>query len=140
MSDSNLGRDLIAGPPPTLLPEDPASADLVPGADAMDVVRRHPESPVAWATLATLAAEAEDDAVTIYAYSRVGYHRSLDLLRRNGWKGHGPVPWEHEPNRGFLRSLAALAAAAGRIGEGHERDRCDQFLLDSSPEGHAELT
>ncbi len=40
--------------------------------------------------------------MTVYAYSRVGYHRSLDLLRRNGWKGHGPVPWEHEPNRGFL--------------------------------------
>jgi uncharacterized protein DUF3151 len=133
------GNDLMAGPPPTLLPEDPASADLVPGADAMDVVRRHPESPVAWATLATLAAEAEDDAVTIYAYSRVGYHRSLDLLRRNGWKGHGPVPWEHEPNRGFLRALAALSVAAGRIGEDHERDRCDQFLRDSSPEGHAAL-
>ena len=78
--------------------------------------------------------------MTAYAYARVGYHRSLDLLRRNGWKGHGPVPWEHEPNRGFLRSLAALAEAAGRIGEDHERDRCDQFLLDSSPEGHAELT
>jgi hypothetical protein len=136
---SFTGNDLMAGPPPTLLPEDPASAELVPGADAMDVVRRHPESPVAWATLATLAAEAEDDAVTIYAYARVGYHRSLDMLRRNGWKGHGPVPWEHEPNRGFLRSLAALAAAAGRIGEDHERDRCDQFLRDSSPEGHAEL-
>ena len=50
------------------------------------------------------------------------------------------MPWEHEPNRGFLRALAALAEAAGRIGEDHERDRCDQFLLDSSPEAHAELT
>ena len=77
--------------------------------------------------------------MTAYAYARVGYHRSLDMLRRNGWKGHGPVPWEHEPNRGFLRALAALAEAAGRIGEDHERDRCDQFLRDSSPEGHAEL-
>ena len=98
-------------------PRGPASAELVPGADAMDVVRRHPESPVAWATLATLAAEAEDDAVTIYAYARVGYHRSLDMLRRNGWKGHGPVPWEHEPNRGFLTCLALLALAARAIGE-----------------------
>jgi hypothetical protein len=80
------------------------------------------------------------DDVTAYAYARVGYHRSLDSLRRNGWKGHGPVPWEHEPNRGFLRSLAALALAAGRIGEYHEADRCDSFLRDSSPEGHAELT
>ena len=139
MSDSNLARDLIAGPPPTLLPEDPASADLVPGADAMDVVRRHPESPVAWATLATLAAEAEDDAVTIYAYSRVGYHRSLDLLRRNGWKGHGPVPWEHEPNRGFLRCLALLALSARAIGETDEWDRCSGFLKDSSETAYAEL-
>jgi Protein of unknown function (DUF3151) len=141
MSDSNLGRDLIAGPPPTLLPTDPASAELAGGAQAHDVVRRHPESPFAWATLAEESlADADVDDVTAYAYARVGYHRSLDSLRRNGWKGHGPVPWEHEPNRGFLRSLAALAEAAGRIGEGHERERCDQFLRDSSPEAHAELT
>ena len=133
------GNDLMAGPPPTLLPEDPASADLIPGADAMDVVRRHPESPVAWATLATLAAEAEDDAVTIYAYARVGYHRSLDMLRRNGWKGHGPVPWAHEPNRGFLRCLATLALSARAIGENDEWERCSDFLRDSSPEAATEL-
>ncbi len=132
------GNDLMAGPPPTHLPEDPAAAELVPGADAMDVVRRHPASPQAWATLATLAAEAEDDAVTIYAYARVGYHRSLDLLRRNGWKGHGPVPWEHEPNRGFLICLALLALAARAIGEDEEAERCASFLRDSSPTGYAE--
>ena len=139
MSESNLGRDLIAGPPPTLLPQDPAAAELVDH-PAHEVVRRHPESPLAWATLAeqALADDAADD-VTAYAYARVGYHRSLDSLRRNGWKGHGPVPWEHEPNRGFLRALAALATAAGRIGETSERDRCDQFLRDSSPEAHAAL-
>jgi len=136
---SFTGNDLMAGPPPTLLPEDPASADLVPGADAMDVVRRHPESPLAWATLATLAADAEDDPVTIYAYARVGYHRSLDLLRRNGWKGNGPVPWEHEPNRGFLRALAALARAADRIGEAPEAQRCADFLRDSSPSAYDAL-
>ena len=133
------GQDLMAGPPPTLLPEDPAAADLVPGADAMDVVRRHPESPHAWAALATAAAEAEDDAVSIYAYSRVGYHRSLDLLRRNGWKGHGPVPWEHEPNRGFLTCLALLALAARAIGEDAEWERCSTFLRESSPTAYDEL-
>jgi uncharacterized protein DUF3151 len=140
MSDSPLGRDLMAGPPPTLLPVDPAAEELASGDAAHDVVRRHPESPLAWATLAE-AALADDsiDDVTAYAYARVGYHRSLDSLRRNGWKGHGPVPWEHEPNRGFLRSLAALTEAAGRIGEDHERDRCDQFLRDSSPEAHTAL-
>jgi hypothetical protein len=134
------GRDLIAGPPPTLLPEDPAAAELDGGHDASDVVRRHPDSPLAWAVLAEQAlGDGATDDVTAYAYARVGYHRSLDLLRRNGWKGHGPVPWEHEPNRGFLRALAALATAAGRIGEEPERERCDAFLRDSSPEGYAEL-
>src|SRR4029078_7453614 len=140
MSDSNLGRDLIAGPPPTLLPEDPAAAELTAGGQAQDVVRRHPESPLAWATLAEESlADADVDDVTAYAYARVGDHRSLDLLRRNGWKGHGPVPWEHEPNRGFLRSLAALAAAAGRIGETPEESRCREFLRDSSPTAYDAL-
>src|SRR6187200_872790 len=134
MSDSHLGRDLIAGPPPTLLPTDPASAELAEGAQARDVVRRHPESPFAWATLAEEAlADADVDDVTAYAYARVGYHRSLDALRRNGWKGHGPVPWEHEPNRGFLRSLALLALSARAIGETEEWERCSTFLRDSSP-------
>ena len=132
-------QDLMAGPPPTHLPEDPAAAEL-DSAPVADVVRRHPESPIAWATLAeqALADDAVDD-VTAYAYARVGYHRSLDQLRRNGWKGHGPVPWSHEPNRGFLRALAALAVAAERIGEAPEATRCAEFLRDSSPEAHAAL-
>ncbi len=136
--------DLMAGPPPTRLPEDPAAAALASGTPAAEVVRAHPESPLAWATLAEQSlADDPDDAgddsgdslrqVTAYAYARVGYHRSLDLLRRNGWKGNGPVPWEHEPNRGFLRALAALAVAAGRIGELPEADRCASFLRESSP-------
>ena len=134
MSDSNLGRDLIAGPPPTLLPTDPASTELADGAQARDVVRRHPESPFAWATLAEESlADADVDDVTAYAYARVGYHRSLDLLRRNGWKGHGPVPWEHEPNRGFLRCVTVLATAAEAIGEHDEQERCTQLLRDCDP-------
>ena len=133
-------QDLMAGPPPTYLPEDPAAADLVAGTAPADVVRAHPESPLAWATLAEQALADDDvDAVTAYAYARVGYHRSLDLLRRNGWKGHGPVPWEHEPNRGFLRALAALASAADRIGEAPEAERCAEFLRDSSPTASATL-
>src|SRR4028119_1290153 len=99
-----------------------------------------PEPPPAWATLAeqALADDAVDD-VTVYAYARVGYHRSLDQLRRNGWKGHGPVPWEHEPNRGFLRALALLAPAARDIGETEEWERCSTFLRDSSPTAADEL-
>ncbi len=132
-------QDLMAGPPPTHLPEDPAAAELESAVPA-EVVRRHPESPIAWALLAeqALADDGVDD-VTAYAYARVGYHRSLDLLRRNGWKGHGPVPWEHEPNRGFLRALAALAVAADRIGEAPEATRCAEFLRDSSPAAHDAL-
>ncbi|WP_182377961.1 DUF3151 domain-containing protein [Nocardioides sp. WS12] len=133
------GADLMAGPPPTHLPVDPAAELLASGVSAADVVRRLPASPLAWATFAQEARDAGADDVTVYAYSRVGYHRSLDLLRRNGWKGNGPVPWEHEPNRGFLRSLALLALAARAIGETEEWDRCSGFLRDSSPTAADEL-
>jgi hypothetical protein len=110
----------------------PADAALAGGESPAAVVRQHPASPAAWAALATQAKEQGADDVTVYAYARVGYHRSLDMLRRNGWKGHGPVPWEHEPNRGFLRSLALLALAARAIGETEEWERCSTFLRDSS--------
>jgi len=124
--------DLLAGPPPTHLPVDPASALLASGTPKADVVRAHPASPLAWAALAAQAASDELDPVTVYAYARVGYHRSLDLLRRNGWKGNGPVPWEHEPNRGFLNCLALLAMSAREIGETDEWERCSEFLRSSS--------
>ena len=131
--------DLMAGPPPTHLPADPADAELVAGEAPVDVVRRHPASPAAWAALAGQARGEGADDVTVYAYSRVGYHRSLDMLRRNGWKGHGPVPWEHEPNRGFLTALALLALSARAIGETDEWDRCSTFLRDSSATAADEL-
>jgi hypothetical protein len=133
------GHDLMAGPPPTLLPEDPARPLLDSGQSPADVVRRHPDSPLAWAALADSARGSGADDVTVYAYARVGYHRSLDLLRRNGWKGHGPVPWEHEPNRGFLRCLGMLAVMAAAIGETAEAERCSAFLRDSSPAAHSAL-
>ena len=131
--------DLMAGPPATHLPEDPAATELDAGAAPADVVRHHPASPFAWAALAEQARDDGADDVTVYAYSRVGYHRSLDLLRRNGWKGQGPVPWEHEPNRGFLRCLAVLAASARAIGESDEWERCSNFLRDSSPTAYDAL-
>ena len=131
--------DLMAGPPPVELPEDPAAAQLADGTAPREVVRAHPESPLAWAALAEQALADRADDVTAYAFARVGYHRSLDLLRRNGWKGHGPVPWDHVPNRGFLRALAALTKAAGAIGETAEVERCGQFLRDSSQEAYDAL-
>ena len=55
--------------------------------------------------LLAMVAACSGDNVSAYAFARTGYHRGLDQLRRAGWKGHGPVPWAHEPNQGFLRAL-----------------------------------
>jgi hypothetical protein len=132
-------ENLLAGPPPTHLPDDPEPrALLAAGRPAAEVAAAHPTSSLAWAVLAE-SALADGRAVEAYAYARTGYHRGLDALRRSGWKGSGPVPWEHEPNRGFLRALHALAQAAGAIGEAPEAERCRTFLADSSPTAAAEL-
>lgn len=133
----SVHRNLL-GPEPTLLPADPAAAELERGADPTGVAAAHPASMIAWATLAE-AALAGGEPVMAYAYARTGYHRGLDQLRRNGWKGFGPVPWSHEPNRGFLRALAALQRAAEAIGETEEADRCRGFLADSDPAAPGEL-
>ena len=120
----------------THLPVDPAYDELVAHGrgEFLEIVKRHPSSLLCWALLAegslnagTLAAD-----VAAYSYARTGYHRGLDLLRRNGWRGSGQVPWEHEPNRGFLRALWALSRAAERLSEIDEAERCTQFLRDSS--------
>ncbi|CAA9436665.1 MAG: FIG01121295: hypothetical protein [uncultured Pseudonocardia sp.] len=132
-----IGGNLL-GPEPTLLPVDPAAAELEAGAAPADVAAAHPTSAIAWAVLAE-GALAAGETVTAYAYARTGYHRSLDLLRRNGWKGFGPVPWAHEPNRGFLRALAALHRAAVAIGETDEAERTSTFLADSDPAAPAAL-
>jgi hypothetical protein len=127
-------ENLLAGPPPTLLPVEDPDADeaLARGDDPAAVAAAHPTHLAAWAALAE-AAFASGEVVAAYAYARVGYHRGLDALRRNGWKGHGPVPWSHEPNRGFLRSLYWLSRAAGAIGEEPEAQRCATFLADCDP-------
>ena len=103
-------NDLLAGagPAPTHLPTDPATELLRAGTDPAEVAARYPSSSAAWAALAERAF-GQGEVVAAYAYARTGYHRGLDQLRRAGWRGNGPVPWEHEPNQGFLRSLAMLA-------------------------------
>jgi hypothetical protein len=127
------GRNLLAGPPPTLLPDDPGPRlALESGTPAAEVAARYPGTSLPWAVLAD-EAQAGGRTIESYAYARVGYHRGLDALRRNGWKGHGPVPWQHEPNRGFLRCLHALGRAAAAIGEREEAERCATFLRDSDP-------
>ena len=127
-------QNLLGETPPTLLPDEAAPREaLATGTPAAEVAAAHPTSCEAWATLAE-AALADGRTIEGYAYARTGYHRGLDALRRNGWKGHGPVPWEHVPNRGFLRALHALGQAAAAIHEDAEAARCEQFLVDSSPE------
>lgn len=137
MSDE-LGRNLL-GIPETLLPsESEVDARLAAGDEPADVAADYPTSSLAWALLANDAL-AEGHPVESYAYARVGYHRGLDSLRKSGWRGQGPVPWRHAPNRGFLRSLYALGRAAAAIGETEEVDRIGKFLDDSDPTAKAAI-
>ena len=126
--------NLLGEPPATLLPSLPEAEALVSSGTApVDIAAKYPAFSLAWAMLAEAALDG-GRPVEAYAYARTGYHRGLDALRKSGWKGHGPVPWSHEPNRGFLCALAALALAAAAIGEDVERDRCRQFVADCDPE------
>jgi hypothetical protein len=126
-------HNLLGEPPPTLLPGSPAAEEaLAAGTDPAEVAAAHPTVSAAWAALAENALEG-GRTIEAYAYARTGYHRGLDALRRNGWKGFGPVPWSHAPNRGFLRCVTELAKAAERIGEVDEQERCTQLLRDCDP-------
>ena len=140
-------RDLLAagtGPEPTRLAEDPAAADLSQGGreQLIEVVCQYPASSLAWGLLAedSLTLRTREGDVAAYAYARTGYHRGLDALRKAGWRGSGPIPWEHGPNQGFLRALHALSVAADRIGDITEQERCAQFLRDSSETAYLTLT
>ena len=107
-------RKNLLGPEPTYLPEETdVVARLAAGDEAVDLAAKFPTSSQIWAILAD-EAFAEGQTIESYAYARVGYHRGLDALRRAGWRGAGPIPWEHEPNRGFLRSLYALGRSEER--------------------------
>jgi hypothetical protein len=131
-------ENLLGGPPPTYLPGDTEAEKLLAESGPAAAATRYPAFSLAWAILAEQALERES-ILEAYAYARTGYHRGLDALRRNGWKGHGPVPWDHEPNTGFLRCLAALARASAAIDETEETERCWTFLRDSSQEAYTAL-
>jgi hypothetical protein len=144
MSDNPVSLS-TGGLPETKLPiPSPEFRHLLQGAlSSNDVIARlseltadHPRESLAWAELA----ERVDDEITRYAFFRVGYHRGLDALRANGWRGSGYVRWSHEGNRGFLRCLLGLSHSAGRIGEHDEEERCRLFLLQLDPRGVPEST
>jgi len=127
---------LSTGLPETVLPDPaPGLADALAAAgsdrDAVAaVVARAPRSVDVWAAL---GAVGRDD-VESYAAYRVGYHRGLDALRANGWRGSGYVRWSRPSNRAFLRCLDGLRAKAEAIGEQDEVDRLATFLLQLEPE------
>ncbi len=129
-----------SGPPETVLDPEPADAlaALVAALEEAEsqrraavaaVVARWPRFLDGWARLGELGR----DATERYAAHRVGYHRGLDRLRANGWRGSGYVRWDHVENRGFLRALAGLQAAAAEIGEDDEAERCLLFLRQLDP-------
>nr|WP_218869210.1 DUF3151 domain-containing protein [Leifsonia psychrotolerans] len=119
--------------PEILLPTEPevlAALSRTARAEIAVVAAAHPTSSLAWAELADIA-HADGRTIESYAFARVGYHRGLDALRKAGWRGHGRIPWSHEPNQGVLRALYALRRAAGEIGETDEVTRLTTFLNDS---------
>lgn len=137
MSSVNLTP---SGPPETVLSAEPAEARhaLAQALQAAEderrdavaaVVARWPRFLAGWTALGDLAR----DDVEAYAAFRVGYHRGLDRLRQEGWRGSGYVRWEHETNRGFLGSLQGLQRQAAAIGEHDEAERCAQFLAQLDP-------
>lgn len=126
-------RVVLPAPDPGLLRRIEAASTL---AELARVVAVHPDSMDAWAALGERHERSEAtlvNAVTAYACYRVGYHRGLDALRKNGWNGAQSVRWEDEPNRGFLRCVAGLARMADRLGEISEAERCARFLIELDP-------
>jgi len=141
MSDDRPIHLTTQGPPSTVLPApDPVAAKALRDALASGddrraavsaVVARWPRFLDAWSHLGDLGR----DDIERYAAYRVGYHRGLDALRANGWRGSGYVKWAHETNRGFLRSLRGLGQMARRIGELDEAERIELFILQLDPSG-----
>jgi len=142
VSDSRPVNLSASGPPETVLDPEPPDA-LAALADALSlddssrrdavaaVAARWPRYLDAWAQLGMVAR----DDTEAYACFRVGYHRGLDRLRANGWRGSGYVRWQFDENRGFLRALRGLGQTAARIGEHDEAERCAHFLAQCDPTG-----
>ncbi len=133
---------MSSGLPTTVLPApDPGDAERLAAALARpdderraavaEVVASSPRLLDGWAALGDLGR----DPIERYAAYRVGYHRGLDALRANGWRGSGYVRWSEPSNHGFLRALRGLGRMAAEIGEDDEAERCETFLLQLDPSG-----
>ena len=125
---------MIPAPPASLaqeLADALAAPDDVRRARVADVVARHPRFLDAWVALG----DHGRDPIERYAAYRVGYHRGLDTLRANGWRGSGYVRWSDETNRGFLRALRGLGQMAALIGEVDEAVRISVFIAQLDPSG-----
>jgi len=131
-----------SGPPETILPEfDKRATELLVLALSADdaakrekvssVVAAHPTFLAGWASIGDLSSPG----INAYMAYRVGYHRGLDTLRANSWRGSGYVRWSRDSNRGFLRCLAGLAKNSRVIGELSEAVRSEQFLIQLDPSG-----
>ena len=146
MSDHGANQHPVnlqsTGLPSTVLPDEPAElrhrlqqALAAPVEERREliaaVVASSPRYLDGWARLG----EHGRDVIERYAAFRVGYHRGLDTLRANGWRGSGYVRWAAESNRGFLRALRGLGAAAAEIGETDEADRIALFIAQLDPSG-----
>ena len=100
MSDQSDQRpiQMSSGLPSTVIPAaDPrvrealaqAIASNDPRSAIAEVVAEHPRLLEGWAALG----DHGRDVIERYAAYRVGYHRGLDALRANGWRGSGYVRW-----------------------------------------------
>jgi hypothetical protein len=127
---SGIPQTILPAEPPELLEAISAAAAAENPQDALsDVAATAPRSLHVWAALG----ESGRSVMESYAAFRVGYHRGLDTLRQNGWRGSGYVKWEHPQNRGFLRCLAGLQQRAAEIDETDEAERCALFLQQLDP-------
>ena len=139
MTDHNV-RMMSSGPPETILPDVPSGImAALAGAESAEASHRRDELllvaaqyPTALHVWAALGRASRDGAEAYMAF-RVGYHRGLDQLRANGWRGSGYVRYAHASNRGFLDCLDGLRRQAEIIGETSEAVRCAQFLAQLDP-------
>ena len=112
--------DNLLGIPETRLPVDPAAAKLERRASPPTRWPRHTR-PRRWPgrrwprTRSPTAAPSRATPTPAPATTA-----ALDSLRKNGWRGQGRCRGSTSRTAGFLRALAALARAAGAIGETDE--------------------